>query len=1606
MLKQASSLQLFDCNPLPSWICEKNAFHILEVNKKAVNDFGYSRQQYLKMSLLDLISVPEAKFPCYGEIRSESGSFESFQFFSSIISHEGEDVYLITASPVERSLTGYSQVHQKDSAHAFRDAIANVSIISVADKRGNITYVNDNFKKISGYTSEELIGRNYRIMSSGYHPPIFWTNMWKTITSGKTWRGEIKNKSRDGSYYWVDTFIMPLLDKDGDVKEFLSIRNDISWKKVNEEELRQSKERLSEAMTLAKMGIAEMNLANMHFRLSDELLSIIEDYTVQGREIVLNEFIERYVVPEDQELVVEVIKNGLNDSELRTFSAQFRLRTPKDVIKVVDLQGRFINRDHVIGIFQDITKQKQAETELLVKSRHIEQILFSITDGFFVIDRNFNFTLVNPVFLRMVKMEESQVLGRSILDLFPLIGKNDLYEIYKESLLTGKSRSFEYQDPQQESAYLQFNIYPTQDGLFVYYKDISSIKEAEREKETLWNTYRRLFETNPMPMWIFDLETLRFLDVNDTAVQLYGYTKDEFRAMTILDIRPKVDQQKLQSLLKTTPRNSYSESEGWRHLLKDGTLIEVDIYAHTIDYYGRKARFVVINDVTSKRKTANEIKKLALIASHTSNAVILTDEFGLINWVNEGFERMTGYELNEVIGRKPGDILQGEETDAGTVAKMRNSFYHGEGYKVEVLNYTKYKKKYWVDIEVMPIRDEHQHITGYMAIETDITALKTALAEMFKSQTLLQTIMDNAPLLVSLKDLDGRYTFYNRSFAKFFPGNYAKGIVTDFDLFSKEDAEGFKAIDDQIRKTGRTVEIEQDIWYKNKYESFYTIKFPLNDEQGKTYAIGGVSLKITDRKIAEQELQINRKKLERQNQVLEVINRVQQQYINEVKPEIFFKSVLHDLVSITESKFGFIGEVIYHQEEDGIKTLAASASKSQDFSEAVVINNFKHCLHKVVMTGKPLLMNKTSESDVSQFAFSSFIGIPLLKGSDYMGILGLADRPGGYDSFCIQEIQPLIAVLSNIVDALHNDLQRKEAEESLRESEQRFKAMADSAPVLIWMTNERQKDVYFNKGWVDFTGLPLEEALETGWLYFVHPEDRQHALESFQQAFEKLESLTIEYRLRHHDGEYRWVVDNGLPRYLPNGEFVGYIGTCVDIHERKLAEYSLLVSEARYRSIVDDQPEMICRFIEGGVLTFVNNAYAKAFNMEADDLIGESYFKFLPEVFKKEHAVYIQGLFKGEQVASPVQEEIKLADGSIVWQEWFNVPLKNSNGEVYEIQAIGHDITQRKKLEAEQRHLDMIVRESYNEIYLFNFSTFDFEYANASALRNLGYTRSELLKLRFLDLFNYPDEMAFQALLNPLKRGETDRVHLQIKHNRKDGSYYDVDTVIQILEPGRSLVAISTDITQKLLTEKKLLASVVEKDMLIKEIHHRVKNNLQLISSIIYIKMSSLKEPEMRYFLEDTRQKIRSMALIHERLLQSENLDKVDIKDYLGRLIHDLQITNYRQDLNLEIKTNLQHTILDIDSAIYCGLIVNELVTNAIKHAFKDRNRGEIEISFRQESKSYLLEVCDDGVTLPDDVKPGKSGSFGMQLLEIFIRQIGGTIEIIREKGTIFQVRF
>ncbi|MBA3018841.1 MAG: PAS domain S-box protein [Proteobacteria bacterium] len=198
-----------------------------------------------------------------------------------------------------------------------------------------------------------------------------------------------------------------------------------------------------------------------------------------------------------------------------------------------------------------------------------------------------------------------------------------------------------------------------------------------------------------------------------------------------------------------------------------------------------------------------------------------------------------------------------------------------------------------------------------------------------------------------------------------------------------------------------------------------------------------------------------------------------------------------------------------------------------------------------------------------------------------------------------------------------------------------------------------------------------------------------------------------------------------------------------------------------------------------------------------------------------------------------------------------------------------------------------------------------------------------------------------------------------------------------------------------------------EKEVLLREIHHRVKNNMQVISSLLKLQSRSIKDKRSVEMLKESQDRIRSMALVHEKLYKSKNLTNIDFNEYIEHLVQTLFRSYAVNREKIRLKLNIERVMLKIDKAIPCGLIVNELVLNSLKHAFADGDKGEIEVSlvFINENEVELF-VSDNGIGVPEGMDFKNSESLGLKLVNILTDQINGKLYLDQSKGTKFQIRF
>jgi two-component sensor histidine kinase len=275
---------------------------------------------------------------------------------------------------------------------------------------------------------------------------------------------------------------------------------------------------------------------------------------------------------------------------------------------------------------------------------------------------------------------------------------------------------------------------------------------------------------------------------------------------------------------------------------------------------------------------------------------------------------------------------------------------------------------------------------------------------------------------------------------------------------------------------------------------------------------------------------------------------------------------------------------------------------------------------------------------------------------------------------------------------------------------------------------------------------------------------------------------------------------------------------------------------------------------------------------------------------------------------------------------------------------------------------------------------------------------------RHIDHNFYQGQM--QAFTNGFK-GRPQQFELPLK-NRHDGTVWWQSFLNPVYLHGEleELSCLVYDNTERKEIDRKIRDSLKEKEVLLQEVHHRVKNNLQVISSILNLQTSYVDDPKTLEILRESQQRIKSMSFIHETIYRTADFSRLEFMDYIKTIASNL-IQSYRTGtLALEFRPEMESVGLNLDQAIPCGLIINELVSNALKYAYKGRKKGVLTVVLREENDDVILAVKDDGVGLPADFAFEKNNSLGIQLVYALLDQLDATVKVNQSNGTEFFIRF
>lgn len=362
-------------------------------------------------------------------------------------------------------------------------------------------------------------------------------------------------------------------------------------------------------------------------------------------------------------------------------------------------------------------------------------------------------------------------------------------------------------------------------------------------------------------------------------------------------------------------------------------------------------------------------------------------------------------------------------------------------------------------------------------------------------------------------------------------------------------------------------------------------------------------------------------------------------------------------------------------------------------------------------------------------------------------------------------------------------------------------------------------------------------------------------------------------------------------------------------------------------------------------------------------------------------------------------------------------PIPDETGKIIEVAGISQTVTYKKaaekKLKDQAAKIQAIFDSTAMLIWSVNRKFHIVSYNKVFGKQHYRLLDKEVsIGTDFLHLLKAKiSKEAFDDVkthFNGALRGEKQQFEWKI--TTKYGKTYWMETFLSPIYSEaneiKEISCISYDVSDKKIIEEQMRESIREKEVLLQEVHHRVKNNLQVISSILNLQSSYVKDENSLMILRESQNRIKSMSFIHESLYQTKDFSRIDFSDYITTLASNLIRTFSYEKGMVSLRTELSKSFLTLDQAIPCGLIANELISNALKYAFEDDQKGEIFVGAEEKNGKMYLEISDNGRGLPEDFDFENSESLGLQLVYTLADQLDAQVEVSTESGTKYLIKF
>jgi PAS domain S-box-containing protein len=817
----------------------------------------------------------------------------------------------------------------------------------------------------------------------------------------------------------------------------------------------------------------------------------------------------------------------------------------------------------------------------------LQLIINNLDDVFFLIDRELKIVICSEVTKKTVMQHLGHSIrpGMSILELVPPERRDFLTDVYTE-VLNGKERWTEIEVLKNGTVnYFESYFKPAKNkkqeiiGVLVSTRNITGKKLADLEqlkiKESLRlseQEYRTLFDSNPLPCWIYDLETKIFLEVNEAAIKHYGYSRKEFLQLTIFEIQAEENIEKLKTSFHNKSQKTYSLNN-WQHKIKDGRIIFVDLRINRINYHGKEANLVVAHDVTPKVVTENELRKsnerFRLAARASSEALWEWDVITKEAYISSTYTDMMGWRADEF--RKfdewydyihPDDKEETIKTYQDAIDNPKTERWEKE------YRYLKSDGSYaYVNDKAVILRDKNGNAIKVTGALQNITERKRIEAELKKSNMRFQLASRAASDAIYEWDIIADEFYWSDSLQSLFGYHPSEVNIETWKklIHPAESKKTIQSLEDTLAHPRKKI-WNQEYRLKRADGKFsYVLErgFIVRDEEGKALRMIGSLQDISDRKFHEQLLSLERSILELS-----------------ANPGIELKEVVVKLLKgIEEIHTHSITSVLLLKDDKVIEHLA-SPSLPEDYAAAIngtPIGAAAGSCGTAMFLKKPVITSDIEKDPLwakykhiaARFGLKACWALPIIHSSGK--VLG---------SFAIYHKTPQIpdnnelATVERLRNILRIVMENRWSLQEIRQANERFDIMMMATHDLIWDWNLETNHVY-REG----TGLKKVFGVENNvtiqnihdWIKRVHPDDIQKVKKVMTRIINASHenNFDVEYRFKRDDGTYTFVYDRGILIRNNEGKPIRMIGAAQDVSERKRLERELLNNELEHQKAIN-----------------------------------------------------------------------------------------------------------------------------------------------------------------------------------------------------------------------------------------------------------------------------------------------------------------------------------------------------------------------------------------------------------------------------------------------------